>query len=159
MGNSTSLQASKWDDLFQALTRPDDLKAYLVRNLHPDGRTLPQSALRTQIELLTGTLQVDLALLKVNEVAESFDTATFCLGQLVSHEPQLISELSFAHTVVEGLSSRMPVRWASCPWIDFGQMDSSRWRTSWTSGRRRRSSGSTRGSSTPSAAASCSTTT
>ena len=29
MGNTSSLQASKWDDLFQALTRPDDLKAYL----------------------------------------------------------------------------------------------------------------------------------
>ena len=35
MGNTSSLQASKWDDLFQALTRPDDLKAYLVRNLNP----------------------------------------------------------------------------------------------------------------------------
>jgi hypothetical protein len=109
MGNTSSLQASKWDDLFQALTRPDDLKAYLVRNLNPEGTG--QSALRTQIELLTGTLQVDLALLKVNEVAESFDTATFCLGQLVSHEPQLISELSFAHTVVEGLSCALRKGW------------------------------------------------
>jgi len=109
MGNTSSLQASKWDDLFQALTRPDDLKAYLVRNLNPEGTR--QSALRTQIELLTGTLQVDLALLKVNEVAESFDTATFCLGQLVSHEPQLISELSFAHTVVEGLSCALRKGW------------------------------------------------
>ena len=109
MGNTSSLQASKWDDLFQALTRPDDLTAYLVRNLNPEGTG--QSALRTQIELLTGTLQVDLALLKVNEVAESFDTATFCLGQLVSHEPQLISELSFAHTVVEGLSCALRKGW------------------------------------------------
>ena len=38
MGNPSSLQASKWDDLFQALTRPDDLKAYLVRNLNPEGK-------------------------------------------------------------------------------------------------------------------------
>ena len=38
MGNTSSLQASKWDDLFQALTRPDDLKAYLVRNLNPEGK-------------------------------------------------------------------------------------------------------------------------
>ena len=43
MGNTSSLQASKWDDLFQALTRPDDLKAYLVRNLQPEGTR--QSAL------------------------------------------------------------------------------------------------------------------
>ena len=41
----------------------------------------------------------------------SFDTATFCLGQLVSHEPQLISELSFAHTVVEGLSCALRKGW------------------------------------------------
>ena len=44
-------------------------------------------------------------------MAESFDTATFCLGQLVSHEPQLISELSFAHTVVEGLSCALRKGW------------------------------------------------
>ncbi len=37
--------------------------------------------------------------------------ATFCLGQLVSHEPQLISELSFAHTVVEGLSCALRKGW------------------------------------------------
>ena len=104
MGAASS-QISKWDDLFQALTKPDDLKGYLTQG------EVPQSTLRTQIELLTGTLQVDLALLKVNEVAESFDTATFCLGQLVSHEPQLISELSFAHTVVEGLSCALRKGW------------------------------------------------
>ena len=53
MGNTSSLQASKWDDLFQALTRPDDLKAYLVRNLNPDGTR--QSALRTQASQMVDT--------------------------------------------------------------------------------------------------------
>eukprot|EP00966_Prymnesium_polylepis_P273684 6322482-Prymnesium_polylepis.1 len=97
MGNTNSASVSRWDDLFQALTRPNELKQYLEQSLSSsDGPR--QSVLQTQIDLLVGTLQVDVSLLKVNEVAESFDTATFCLGQLVSHEPQLMSELSFAMT-------------------------------------------------------------
>ena len=72
MGNTLSRdgQNYRWDSLFQALTRPDDLRDYLERMGPSHG------PLRTQIDLLTGTLQVDLSLLKVSEVAESFDTAT-----------------------------------------------------------------------------------
>lgn len=110
MGNANSASVSRWDDLFQALTRPDELKTYLVQNLGAATEGT-QSTLRTQIDLLTGTLQVEEALLKVNEVAESFDTATFCLGQLVSHEPQLMSELSCAMTVVEGLACALRKGW------------------------------------------------
>ena len=101
MGNALARdgQNYRWDSLFQALTRPDDLREYLERTGSSHG------PLRTQIELLTGTLQVDLSLLKVAEVAESFDTATFCLGQLVSHEPRMVSELPFALIFVDGLSS------------------------------------------------------
>ena len=113
MGNALARDGHsnyRWDALFQALTRPADLRRYL-ETMVPHEEGPGQGPLRTQIELLTGTLQVDLALLKVNEVAESFDTATFCLGQLVSHEPQLISELSFAHTVVEGLSCALRKGW------------------------------------------------
>ena len=107
MGNALSRdgQNYRWDTLFQALTRPDDLREYLERMGPAHG------PLRTQIELLTGTLQVDLSLLKVAEVAESFDTATFCLGQLVSHEPKIVSELPFALTFVEGLSSALHKGW------------------------------------------------
>ena len=110
MGNANSASVSRWDDLFQALTRPDELKAYLEQSLASSDNPR-QSVLQTQIDLLAGTLQVDVSLLKVNEVAESFDTATFCLGQLVSHEPQLMSELSFAMTVVTGLSSALRKGW------------------------------------------------
>ena len=107
MGNTLSRdgQNYRWDSLFQALTRPDDLRDYLERMGPSHG------PLRTQIDLLTGTLQVDLSLLKVSEVAESFDTATFCLGQLVSHEPLMVSELPFALTFVEGLSSALRKGW------------------------------------------------
>lgn len=110
MGNTNSAFISRWDDLFQALTRPEDLKRYLEQSLAPsEGRS--QSVFETQIELLAGTLQVDVSMLKVNEVAESFDTATFCLGQLVSHEPQLMSELPYAMTVVTGLSCALRKGW------------------------------------------------
>ena len=107
MGNALSRDGHNysWDSLFQALTRPDDLRDYLERTGSSSG------PLRTQIELLTGTLQVDLTLLKVAEVAESFDTATFCLGQLVSHEPRMVSELPFALTFVDGLSSALRKGW------------------------------------------------
>ena len=54
---------------------------------------------------------MDLSLLKVSKVAESFDTTMFCLGQLLSHEPQLMSELTFARTVVEGLSCALRKGW------------------------------------------------
>ncbi|KAL3893237.1 MAG: hypothetical protein SGPRY_014368 [Prymnesium sp.] len=109
MGNSNSASVSSWDDLFQALTRPNDLKRYLEENLPFEPAR--QSVFQTQIDLLAGTLQVDVSLLKVNEVAESFDTATFCLGQLVSHEPRLMSELPFAMTVVAGLSCALRKGW------------------------------------------------
>ncbi|KOO33434.1 hypothetical protein Ctob_008174 [Chrysochromulina tobinii] len=109
MGNSGSA-FNRWDQLFQALTRPEDLRAYLEQ-MAPLEQGPRQGALRTQIELLTGTLQLEIALLRVSEVAESFDTATFCLGQLVSHEPQMISELPFAHTFVDGLSSALRKGW------------------------------------------------
>lgn len=99
----------KWDALFQALTRPADLRRYLETMALGDASC--GDALRTQIELLTGTLQVDTSLLKVAEVAESFDTATFCLGQLVSHEPQMVSELPFALTFVEGLAAALRKGW------------------------------------------------
>ena len=104
MGNSLSSAGHnyRWDSLFQALTRPDDLREYLERSGTSTG------PLQTQTELLTGTLQVDLSLLKVAEVAESFDTATFCLGQLVSHEPQLVSELPFALTSVSYTHLTLP---------------------------------------------------
>ena len=102
MGHASSSHFNRWDALFQALMRPADLRAYL-EEMGQQGAT--------QIELLTGTLQVDLALLKVSEVAESFDTATFCLGQLVSHEPQMVSELPFAATFVDGLSSALRKGW------------------------------------------------
>jgi hypothetical protein len=101
MGNSSS-QTSKWDDLFQALTKPEDMRAYLEHNSQQDGDR--QSTLELQCELLVGTVQVEPTLLKLSEVAESFDTAVFCLGQLVSHEPKTMSELPFARTVVSGLS-------------------------------------------------------
>ncbi|KAL1530928.1 hypothetical protein AB1Y20_001819 [Prymnesium parvum] len=107
MGNANSASVSRWDDLFQALTRPHDLKQYLEQS----SDTSRQSVLQTQIALLAGTLQVDVSLLKVNDVAESFDTATFCLGQLVSHEPQLMSELPFSMTVVTGLSCALRKGW------------------------------------------------
>ena len=110
MGNASSTSVSRWDDLFQALTRPEDLKQYLEQALTPSGDERP-SVLQTQVDLLAGTLQVEASLLKVNEVAESFDTATFCLGQLVSHEPQLMSELPFATTVVTGLSRALRKGW------------------------------------------------
>ena len=109
MGNSGSA-FTRWDQLFQALTRPEDLRAYLEQ-MAPLEQGPRQGPLRTQIELLTGTLQLEIALLRVSEVAESFDTATFCLGQLVSHEPQMISELPFAHTFVDGLSSALRKGW------------------------------------------------
>ena len=109
MGNSGSA-FNRWDQLFQALTRQEDLRAYLEQ-MAPLEQGPRQGALRTQIELLTGTLQLEIALLRVSEVAESFDTATFCLGQLVSHEPQMISELPFAHTFVDGLSSALRKGW------------------------------------------------
>ena len=97
MGNTSSLQASKWDDLFQALTRPDDLKAYLVRNLNPEGTG--QSALRTQIELLTGTLQVDLALLKVHGLDGGLlDRPAFnaCFEQIDRAVPKKLREWAVA---------------------------------------------------------------
>ena len=53
------------EDLFDALTKPDELKAYLQRS----------NSLEIQVELLCSTLRVDAALLKVGEVGESFDTA------------------------------------------------------------------------------------
>ena len=96
MGNVSSL--SQWDTLFQALTTPEDLRAYLDRHAQPDGD------LHKTAHLLVGTLHVDISLLRLSEVAESFDTATFCLGQLVSHEPKIMSELPIAKTVVSGLS-------------------------------------------------------
>jgi hypothetical protein len=103
MGNSASRTSSdRWDDLFQALSKPEDMRAYLELNSQQDGDR--QSVLGQQCELLLGTLQVESALLKVSEAAESFDTAVFCLGQLVSHEPKTMSELPFARTVVSGLS-------------------------------------------------------
>ena len=79
MGNSLSRDghSHRWESLFQALTRPEELRDYLE---HQAG-----GPLRTQIELLNGTLQVDLSLLKVSEVAESFDTATFC--ETLQHIP------------------------------------------------------------------------
>ena len=98
------------EDLFDALTKPDELKAYLQRS----------NSLEIQVELLCSTLRVDAALLKVGEVGESFDTATFCLGQLVSHEPQLMSGLPCA-AVVDGLSAairkggRCTTAWANSP--------------------------------------------
>jgi len=112
MGNALGRHGSnyRWDALFQALTRPTDLRLYL-ENMIQQEEGARHGPLRTQIELLTGTLQVDLSLLKVAEVAESFDTATFCLGQLVSHEPQMISELSFAHTFIDGLSAALRKGW------------------------------------------------
>ena len=110
MGNTVSSHFNRWDALFQALTRPADLRVYL-QQMGPQEDGSRSGPLRTQIELLTGTLQVDLALLKVSEVAESFDTATFCLGQLVSHEPQMVSELPFALTFVDGLSSALRNGW------------------------------------------------
>ena len=90
------------EDLFDALTKPDELKAYLQRS----------HSLEIQVELLCSTLRVDAALLKVGEVGESFDTATFCLGQLVSHEPQLMSGLPCARAVVDGLSAAIRKGWA-----------------------------------------------
>ena len=90
------------EDLFDALTKPDELKAYLQRS----------NSLEIQVELLCSTLRVDAALLKVGEVGESFDTATFCLGQLVSHEPQLMSGLPCARAVVDGLSAAIRKGWA-----------------------------------------------
>ena len=109
MGNANS-SVSKWDNLFGALTKPEDLRHYVVTNsLRQPGEK--QSMLDVQVELLVNTLQVDMGLLKISEVAESFDTATFCLGQLVSHEPKLISELPFARTVVAGLSSALSKGW------------------------------------------------
>ena len=100
MGQSHSARlVPNCDDLFEALTKPHELKAYLLNS----------KLLSVQVELLCGTLRVDASLLKVTEVGESFDTATFCLGQLVSHEPQLMSELPFATTVVDGLASALQV--------------------------------------------------
>lgn len=113
MGNALARDGTsnyRWDALFQALTRPTDLRQYLESMVQQEEGS-QHGPLRTQIELLTGTLQVDLALLKVAEVAESFDTATFCLGQLVSHEPQMVSELAFAHTFIDGLSSALRKGW------------------------------------------------
>ena len=101
----------KWDGLFQALTKPDELKSYLEANLKlQEGQQ--ESSLQTQLRLLSGTLQVDRALLKVPEVAESFDTATFCVGQLVSHEPEFISKLPLARQVVSGLASALSKGWS-----------------------------------------------
>ena len=114
MGNALKRDGTssnyRWDALFQALTRPSDLRKYL-ETMVPQESASEHGPLRTQIELLTGTLQVDMSLLKVAEVAESFDTATFCLGQLVSHEPKMISELSFAHSFVDGLSCALRKGW------------------------------------------------
>lgn len=81
---------------------PEDMRAYLEHNSQQDGGR--QSTLEQQCKLLVGVVQVESTLLKLNEVAESFDTAVFCLGQLVSHEPKAMSELPFARTVVSGLS-------------------------------------------------------
>mmetsp|Transcript_52458 Transcript_52458/g.169050 ORF Transcript_52458/g.169050 Transcript_52458/m.169050 type:complete len:155 (-) Transcript_52458:729-1193(-) len=103
MGNVSSL--SQWDTLFQALTTPEDLRAYLDRHAQPDGD------LHKTAHLLVGTLHVDTSLLRLSEVAESFDTATFCLGQLVSHEPKIMSELPIAKTVVSGLSCALSKGW------------------------------------------------
>ena len=113
MGNALARHGGsnyRWDALFQALTRPVDLRRYLESMIQQE-EGAQHGPLRTQIELLTGTLQVDLSLLKVAEVAESFDTATFCLGQLVSHEPQMISELSFAYTFIDGLAAALRKGW------------------------------------------------
>ena len=141
MGNSSS-STSRWDALFQALTKPEDLKAYLQAyevQAPPagtagepgsssssggggsssggggggDGGDGERSAseLRMQVHLLRTTLRVDPALLKVQDLAESFDTATFCLGQLVSHEPVIVSRLPFAMIFVEGLSAALLHGW------------------------------------------------
>ena len=50
--------------LFQALTRPADLRRYLEL-MTPQENGPRHGPLRTQIDLLTGTLQVDVSLLKV----------------------------------------------------------------------------------------------
>ena len=63
MGNVSS--SSQWDTLFQALTTPEDLRAYLDRHAQPDGD------LHKTAHLLVGTLHVDISLLRLSEVAES----------------------------------------------------------------------------------------
>ena len=54
------------EDLFDALTKPDELKAYLQRS----------HSLEIQVELLCSTLRVDAALLKVGEVGEQEERET-----------------------------------------------------------------------------------
>ena len=56
------------DALFQALTRPADLRAYL-ETMVPQEVGSRSGPLRMQIELLAGTLQVDLSLLKVTAMS------------------------------------------------------------------------------------------
>ncbi len=75
-------------------------------------RARPWRQLSMQIELLVRTLLVDEKLLAVSKIAESFDTAAFCLGQLVSHEPELMASLSLAPQVVEGLSAALRQGWS-----------------------------------------------
>jgi hypothetical protein len=59
LGNSGSA-FNRWDQLFQAFTRPEDVRAYLeqMASLEQGPR---QGALRTRSELLTGTLQLEIA--------------------------------------------------------------------------------------------------
>ena len=95
MGNQLSAARNgsnkhAWDALFQALSRPSDLRKYLEETSQPQDGNTSSSTAHPDLTL-SGTLQVDTALLNVSG-SRNLDTATFCLGQLISHEPQYISE-------------------------------------------------------------------
>jgi len=93
-----------WDDLLDAVARPGGLQAYLVDDIN-------REALVTHAALLGAMLQVNTRLLRIPKIADSFDRATFCLGHLLSHEPEAMSNLPCVESVISGLSSALDSGW------------------------------------------------
>jgi len=96
--------ADFWDELLAVVSTPGALATHLEDKAN-------EEELVMHIVVLSAMLQVNTNLLRVAKVADSFDRATFCLGHLASHEPEVVSRLSVADKLVKGLEAALKSGW------------------------------------------------
>jgi len=104
------MQFFSWDELLMAANDEDGCRRSFLESA-ASGES--NSRMLRQLVLLASVLQISEAsvLLSVKELAATYDQATFCLGQLVSNEPALVSTLPCAQELVQGLACAVRFGW------------------------------------------------
>ena len=110
----TFMSTQRWDELFEKLNAPEEITvAWIGAN----------STLELQLMVLVGTVQnlershPDAEAPIPVDVANNFDRAIFCIGQLVATQPEAVADLRCAAQLVGALGAGLRYGWSVHPGI------------------------------------------